>query len=222
VRQFTVELEVLNQKLMGMGGLVETAIHRSVQALIDQDRELAEQVIREEPIINQRQMEIDDFVTSLFALRQPVARDLRFLTSALKINTDLERMGDLAMHIARRAISLARHPLTQSLVDIPRMASLVQSMVLQCLTAFVEGDDQMARSVLLQDEEVDRLRDAVYERLLAVMQSDPALVPPAIDLIFVARHLERIGDHATNIAEDVVFLVKGVDVRHHAERVGND
>jgi phosphate transport system protein len=220
VRQFTVELEELNHKLMDMGGLVETAIHRAVQALADENRELAEQVIREEPEINQRQIQIDSFITSLFALRQPVARDLRFLTAALKINTDLERMGDLALHIAKRAINVMSHPLGRGLVDIPHMASIVQSMVLKCLTAFIEGDEQLARSVLQEDAEVDRLRDAVYERLLAVMQNDPTLVPPAIDLIFVARHLERIGDHATNIAEDVVFLVKGVDVRHNVERMG--
>jgi len=220
VRHFTVELEELNQKLLEMGGFVETAIHRSVQALVDQDKELAEQVIRDEPRINRREMEIDDLVTRLLALRQPVARDLRFLTAALKINTDLERMGDLAMHIAQRALSLMRHPLGQSLVDIPHMASLVQSMLLKCLTAFVEGNEELARSVLLLDDEVDALRDSAYERLLTVMQSDPALVPPAIDLIFVARNLERIGDHATNLAEDVVFLVKGVDVRHNSERTG--
>lgn len=220
MRHFTVELEELNQKLLEMGGFVETAIHRSVQALVDQDKELAEQVIRDEPRINRREMEIDDLVTRLLALRQPVARDLRFLTAALKINTDLERMGDLAMHIAQRALSLMRHPLGQSLVDIPHMASLVQSMLLKCLTAFVEGNEELARSVLLLDDEVDALRDSAYERLLTVMQSDPALVPPAIDLIFVARNLERIGDHATNLAEDVVFLVKGVDVRHNSERTG--
>jgi phosphate transport system protein len=221
VRQFTVELEELNQKLLEMGGLVETAIHRSVQALAEQNREIAEQVIRDEPRINTRQIEIDDLVTRLLARRQPVARDLRFLTSVLKINTDLERMGDLARHIAQRALSVMHHPLGQSLLYIPQMASLVQSMVLKCLTAFVEGDEQLARSILPLDDEVDALRDAVYERLLAVMQNDPTLVPPAVDLIFVARHLERIGDHATNIAEDVIFLVKGVDVRHHAERVEN-
>jgi phosphate transport system protein len=220
VRQFTVELEELNQKLLNMGSSVETAIHRSVQALVEQNRELAEQVIRDEPQINKRQMEIDGFVTRLFALRQPVARDLRFLTSVLKINTDLERMGDLARHIAQRALTLMHHPLGQRLMDIPQMATLVQSMVLKALTAFVQGDDQLARSVLPLDDEVDALRDAVYERLLTVMQSDPTQVPAAVDLIFVARHLERIGDHATNIAEDVVFLVKGVDVRHHVERVG--
>ena len=220
MRQFTVELEELNQKLLNMGSSVETAIHRSVQALVEQNRELAEQVIRDEPQINKRQMEIDGFVTRLFALRQPVARDLRFLTSVLKINTDLERMGDLARHIAQRALTLMHHPLGQRLMDIPQMATLVQSMVLKALTAFVQGDDQLARSVLPLDDEVDALRDAVYERLLTVMQSDPTQVPAAVDLIFVARHLERIGDHATNIAEDVVFLVKGVDVRHHVERVG--
>ena len=221
MRHFTVELEELNQKLLEMGGFVETAIHRSVQALVEQDKEIAEQVIRDEPRINKREMEIDGLVTRLLALRQPVARDLRFLTSALKINTDLERMGDLAMHIAERALSLMRHPLGQSLADIPAMASLVQSMLLKCLTAFVNGDEDLARSVLLLDDEVDGLRDAVYERLLTVMQSNPTLVPPAVDLIFVARNLERIGDHATNLAEDVVFLVKGVDVRHHAERMEN-
>jgi phosphate transport system protein len=221
VRQFTVELEELNQKLLDMGGLVETAIHRCIQALADQSPEIAEQVIRDEPRINRRQMEIDDLVTRLLARRQPVARDLRFLTSVLKINTDLERMGDLARHIAQRAVTLMGHPLGQALVDIPRLGSLVESLVLTCLTAFVEGDDQLARSILPLDDEVDALRDAIYERLLTVMQNDPALVPPAVDLIFVARHLERIGDHATNIAEDVVFLVKGVDVRHRAERLEN-
>ena len=219
MRHFSVELDELNHKLMEMGGFVETAIHRSVQALMDQNRELAEQVIREEARINTREMEIDDLVTRLLALRQPVARDLRFLTSALKINTDLERMGDLAMHIAQRAISLIRYPLAQQLVSIPQMASLVETMLLKCLTAFVESDEQLARHVLLLDDEVDAARDAAYERLLVVMQNDPSQVPPAIDLIFVARNLERIGDHVTNMAEDVVFLVKGVDIRHNLERV---
>ena len=221
MRHFTVELEELNQKLLEMGGFVETAIRRSVQALVEQNQEIAEQVIHDEPRINTREMEIDGLVTRLLALRQPVARDLRFLTSALKINTDLERMGDLAVNIAERSLSLMDHPLGQSMTHIPAMAELVQSMLLKTLTAFVDGDEQLARSVLPLDDEVDALRDAVYGRLLGIMQDDPTRVPPAIDLIFVARNLERIGDHVTNIAEDVVFLVKGVDVRHHAERVGN-
>ena len=218
MRHFTVELEELNQKLLEMGGLVESAISRSVRSLVDQDRELAEHVIRDEPRINRMEMEIDGMVTRLLALRQPVARDLRFLTSALKINTDLERIGDLAQHVAERSLSLMHHPLVKPMIDIPKMASLVQSMLLKCLDAFVNGDDVLARSVLLADDEVDALRDAVYTELQETMQRDPGVVPAAIDLIFVARNLERIGDHATNIAEDVVFLVKGIDVRHHAEQ----
>lgn len=217
MRHFTIELEELNNKLLEMAGLVESAINRSVRSLVDQDRVLAEQVIRDEPKINSMEMEIDGMVTRLLALRQPVAKDLRFLTSALKINTDLERMGDLAQHIAERSLSLMHHPLVKPMVDIPNMATLVQSMLLKCLDAFVQGDEALARSVLLADDEVDRLRDAVYAELLATMQRDPTVVSAAVDLIFVARNLERIGDHATNIAEDVVFLIKGVDVRHHAE-----
>jgi phosphate transport system protein len=219
MRHFTVELEELSNKLLEMAGLVESAISRSVRSLVDQDRELAEQVIRDEPKINKMEMEIDGMATRLLALRQPVARDLRFLTAALKINTDLERIGDLAQHIAERSLSLMHHPLVKPMVDIPNMAALVQSMLLRCLDAFVNGDEALARSVLLADDEVDNLRDAVYSELLATMQRDPGIVPAAVDLIFVARNLERIGDHATNIAEDVVFLIKGVDVRHHAEQV---
>ena len=217
MRHFTVELEELNHKLLEMGGLVESAIHRSVRSLVDQNKELAEQVIRDEPQINRMEMEIDGLATRLLALNQPVARDLRFLTSALKINTDLERIGDLAQHIAERSLSLMHHPLVKPMIDIPKMASLVQSMLLRCLDAFVNSDTEMARNVLLSDDEVDKLRDAVYAELLTTMQRDPGVVPAAVDLIFVARNLERIGDHATNIAEDVVFLVKGIDVRHRAQ-----
>ena len=217
MRHFSVELEELNQKLLEMAGLAEAAIHHSARSLVEQNRDLAQQVIRDEPQINRMEMQIDGIVTRLLALRQPVARDLRFLTAALKINTDLERIGDLANHIAERALSLMHHPLVKPMTDIPKMASLVQSMLLKCLDAFVRGDADLARSVLLSDDEVDALRDAVYAELLTTMQRDPGIVPAAVDLIFVARNLERIGDHATNIAEDVVFLVKGIDVRHHAE-----
>src|ERR1700686_5572582 len=161
MRHFTIELEELNQKLLQMGGMVESAISRSVRSLIEQDRELAQQVIRDEPQINRMEMEIDGLVTRLLALRQPVARDLRFLTAALKINTDLERIGDLANHIAERSLSLMHHPLVKPMTDIPKMASLVQSMLLKCLEAFVNGDADLARSVLLSDAEVDQLRDGV-------------------------------------------------------------
>lgn len=221
MRHFTIELEELNQKLLQMGGMVESAIHRSVRALLEQDRDLAEEVIRDEPKINRMEMEIDGIVTRLLALRQPVARDLRLLTAALKINNDLERIGDLANHIAERSLSLMHHPLVKPMTDIPKMASLVQSMLLKCLDAFVNGDVDLAHTVLLSDAEVDQLRDGVYKELLEIMQRDPSVLTAAVDLIFVARNLERIGDHATNIAEDVVFLVKGIDVRHHAEETEN-
>ncbi|MBV8729011.1 MAG: phosphate signaling complex protein PhoU [Acidobacteriia bacterium] len=204
-----------------MGGLVESAIHRAVRSLIEQNRELAEDVIRDEPRVNRMEMEIDGLATRLLALRQPVARDLRLLTSALKINTDLERIGDLAMHIAERSLSLMNHPLVKPMTDIPKMASLVQSMLLKCLDAFVNSDADLAHNVLLSDDEVDELRDAVHAELLDIMQRDPTVLTAAIDLLFIARNLERIGDHATNIAEDVVFLVKGIDVRHHAQQVEN-
>ncbi len=217
MRHFSLELEELNQKLLEMAGMVESAIHRAVRSLAEHDRELAQQVIRDEPLINRMEMEIDGLVTRLLALRQPVARDLRFLTAALKINTDLERIGDLANHIAERSLSLMHHPLVRPMTDIPRMAALVQSMLLKCLEAFVKGDAELARSVLSADDEVDALRDGVYNELVETMQRDPGLVPAAIDIIFVARNLERIGDHTTNIAEDVVFLIQGVDVRHRAQ-----
>src|SRR5262250_1423989 len=173
MRLFTVELDELSNKLLEMAGLVETAISRSVRSLVDQDRELAEQVIRDEPKINRMEMEIDGMVTRLLALRQPVARDLRFLTAALKINTDLERIGDLAMHIAERSLSLMHHPLVKPMTDIPKMASLVQSMLLKCLDAFVNSDADLAHSVLLSDDEVDMLRDTVHAELLDIMQRDP-------------------------------------------------
>jgi len=204
-----------------MGGQVESAIHRSVRALVERDAELARQVLRDEARINQMEIEIDNVTTRLFALRQPMARDLRFLTSAMKINTDLERMGDLAVNIAQRALSLVAQPPVKPLIDIPRMAQLVESMLLRALDAFVKGDAEVARAVLTSDDEVDALRDSVYQELVVYMQKDPATVPAAVDLIFVARNLERIADHATNIAEDVVFAVQGVDVRHHATEVKN-
>lgn len=202
-----------------MGGHVESAIHRSVRALVERDPELARQVLRDEARINQMEIEIDNLTTRLFALRQPMAKDLRFLTATMKINTDLERMGDLAVNIAQRTLSLIAHPAVKPLIDIPKMAQLVESMLLRVLDAFVKADADVARGVLVADDEVDALRDSVYQELVAYMQRDPTTIPAAVDLIFVARNLERIADHATNIAEDVVFLVQGVDVRHHAQEM---
>jgi phosphate transport system protein len=215
VRHFAVELEELNQALLGMGALVESSIHCSVQALVNRDERMARRVIEDEIRINQMELDIDARVTRLLALNQPVAGDLRLLIIALKINTDLERMGDLAVNIAERAISLAKVPLVKPLIDTPRMASLVEDMLHSSLDAFVKRDAALAEKVLPADDEVDSIRDNIYSELLEVMQNNPSVVPSAIHLMFVARNLERIADHTTNIAEDVIFLVRGIDIRHH-------
>jgi phosphate transport system protein len=217
VRHFAVELEELNKKLLEMAGLVESAIHRSIRALVDENQELAEQVLRDERLIDLMEMEIDGMATRLLALNQPVAKDLRLLTSALKISADLERIGDLAQHIAKRSISLMRNPVVKPTANIPKIASLVESMLSRSLEAFINGDVKLAYGVLLSDDEVDKLRDEVYVQLLAMMQRDPSVVPAAMELIFATRNLERIGDHATNIAEDVIFLVEAIDVRHRPQ-----
>jgi phosphate transport system protein len=218
VRHFEEKLDELQRRLLEMAGLVESAIHRSVESLAGRDEAQARQVLQNEARINQMQIDIDGLATSLMALHQPMAKDLRFLMAAIKINGDLERMGDLAINIVERSIDLIRRPPVKALVDIPYMAELAESMVHASLNAFVKNDSGLARSVLTSDDAVDDLKDAVYQELMQVMQSDPSTVPASIDLMFVAHNLERIADHATNIAEDVLFLVDGIDVRHHAEQ----
>lgn len=217
MRHFITELEDLQKHLLEMGGLVEDAVHTSVRSLTERDEELAQQVLNNEARINQMEMDNDDLTVRLLALHQPMATDLRFLTVAIKINNDLERMGDLAVNIVERSLSLMKQPLVKPLIDIPRMARLVEVMVRQSLDSFVKRDPELARNVLLADDAVDQLRDSMYAELVDFMQRDGSTVSRALDLIFVARNLERIADHATNIAEDVLFLVKGVDVRHHAD-----
>jgi phosphate transport system protein len=217
LRHFLEELEELQKRLLEMAGLVESAIHDSVLSLTEEDEERAQQVLLNEARINQLEIEIDDLATGLLALQQPMAKDLRFLTAAIKINNDLERMGDLAVNIVERSLSLLRQPPVKPLIDIPRMAQLAESMVRQSLDSFVKRDADLARRVLLSDDAVDDLRDAIYQELVSYMERDPSTISRALDLVFVARNLERIADHATNIAEDVLFLVRGIDVRHHAE-----
>jgi phosphate transport system protein len=217
LRHFIEELDELQKSLLEMAGLVESAIHKSVLSLVERDEAQAQDVLRNEARINQMEIEIDDFTVGLLALYQPMAKDLRFLTAAIKINSDLERMGDLAVNTVERALSLMCEPPVKPLIDIPQMAKLVESMVRRSLDAFVQRDAELARAVLLSDDAVDDVRDAIYQELIGFMKRDPATISRALDLIFVARNLERIADHATNIAEDVLFLVKGVDVRHHAE-----
>ena len=200
-----------------MSGLVEDSVYRSVLSLAEKDPQQAQRVLDNEGRINRMEIEIDSLATQLLALQQPMAADMRFITAALKINSDLERMGDLAVNIVERSLYLMNEPLIKPLVDIPQMAAMVQSMIRKSLDAFVRKDPELARSVLPSDDEVDAVRDAVYEELISYMEKDPKYVRQGVNLIFVARNLERLADHATNIAEDVLFLVQGVDVRHHAE-----
>jgi len=217
VRHFVEELEQLKTKLLEMGSLVEAAIQRSISSVVHKDRSAAEEVFRNEARINAIEIYIDDFAVNLLALQQPMAADLRLIVAALKINTDLERMGDLAVNIAQRAQSLSEEPVIKPMIDIPHIAGLVQSMVRKALDAFVQRDADLARSVLASDDAVDSMRTACYHELTSFMEKDPQNIRPALDLLSVTRNLERIADHSTNIAEDVLFLVKGVDVRHHAE-----
>lgn len=220
MRHFAQEIEELRGRLLEMSGLVESAVYSSVQALVQRDSARAEQVLENEARINEMEIAIDEFATRLLALQQPMAVDLRFITSAIKINNDLERMGDLAVNIVERAISLIRMPEIKPQIDIPRMAKLAETMVGKALDAFVKKDGALAREVLVSDDAVDSLRNEIYDILVAFMRSDPESIPQALNLLFVARNLERIADHATNIAEDVLFLVEGVEVRHHSETRG--
>ncbi len=209
------ELGDLQNKILEMGGLVETSVHNTIRALVERNESLMHGIWETETRINQLDIEIDGAATRLLALHQPVAKDLRFLTAAIKINSDLERMGDLAVNLAQRSISLLSRPPFRHLVDIPHMSKTVESMVRKSLDAFVQRDAALAQSVLLTDDEVDELKDSIYQELLDLMGQGEAEAAPAFDLIFIAHNLERVADHATNIAEDVLFLIKGVDVRHH-------
>jgi phosphate transport system protein len=217
VRHFEQDLEQLKAKLLEMSALVERAVYLSVQGVVEKNEELAYQVIKNEGRINQLEIEVDDMAISLLALQHPLAQDLRLVTAAIKINNDLERMGDLSVSIAQSALALMREPVIRPLIDIPHIAGLAQSMVRKALDAFVTRDPELARSVLASDDAVDNMRTASYHELISFMEKNPEHIPQALNLLTVVRNLERIADHSTNIAEDVLFLVKGIDVRHHNE-----
>jgi phosphate transport system protein len=217
-RHFEVELQALRDRLLAMGSLAETMIHQAIKALVDRDQGLVQAVLVDEEEIDLLCIEIDDRCFTQIALRQPMASDLRFLVAGIKINSDLERIGDQAVSIALRARSLISQPQLKPLIDIPRMAELVQWMVRKSLDAFVRQDPELARSVIDRDDDVDALRDQVVRELLTYMMGDPTTVPRALDLILVSRNLERIADHATNIAEDVIYIVRGEDVRERGDK----
>ena len=203
--------------LLEMSALVESAIFRSITAVVQQDRKLAEEVLQTERRVNQMEIEIDDLAIGLLALQQTVASDLRLITAAIKINTQLERMGDLGATIARQAKDLMDEPAVQPLIDIPRIGGLVRSMVRGALGAFVANDADLAASVLASDDAVDQLRTTLLDELTSFMQREPDKIPQALRLLTVVRSLERIADHSTNIAENILFYVRGIDVRRRVE-----
>jgi phosphate transport system protein len=216
IPHFQEELDSLKARLLEMGGLAEDRVRTAIDALVQRDPELVIQVLEGDAPINQLHIEIDSRCVKLIALHQPMAVDLRAILSAVKINTDLERVGDLAINIAEAGSRYLGHAPVKELVDIPKMAELAQSMLRDALDSFVRRDMALAQRVLDQDDELDTLKTMVFRELLTYMVNDPMTIEPAIDLILISRHLERIGDHATNIAEDVIFMVSAKDVRHHA------
>jgi phosphate transport system protein len=220
IRHFADELTALKQRVLAMGGLAEERVHAAMQALLDRDRTGIAGVIAGDGAVNAMQVEIDDRCFKLLALQQPVAIDLRAIVAAVKINGDLERVGDLAVNIAEAVDRYLLHPPVKPLVDLPRMARIAERMLRDSLDAFVSQDMALARAVLAQDDELDALKDQVFRELLTYMLGDPHTIEPALDLVLISRHLERVGDHATNIAEDVIFIVEGRDVRHHAGEIG--
>ena len=220
VRHFQEELEQLKARLLEMGGLAEDRVRAAVEGLVRRDSEVLSGVLEGDRPINQLHIEIDNRCFKLLALHQPMAVDLRAIVSAVKINTDLERVGDLAVNIAEAARRCIRNPPVKELIDIPRMATIAQEMLRDALDAYVRRDTVLAEAVLNADDELDALKTQLFRELLTYMLQDPTTIPPALDLVLVSRHLERIGDHATNIAEDVIFMVLAKDVRHHSGEPG--
>jgi len=216
-KQFEQDLDGLKQQLLKMAAKAETMIHLSMQALVQRDISLDAELAELEEDVNKLQLDVDDRCFKLLALRQPMAHDLRFIIAAGKISSDLERIGDLTINIHENTKVLLQFPELKPLIDIPKMADLSRQMVRDSLDAFVEEDAVKARKTVMRDDEVDSLKNQVFREVLTYMISDPQTIQVGMQLILVSRHLERIADHATNIAEDVVYLVEAKDIRHHAE-----
>jgi len=216
-KHFEEELKELKDKLLYMGGLVESMIQYSIKTLVERKEEYAKEVVKQENEVNKLQVEIDEMCLKLIALQQPTAGDLRFITSAMKINSDLERIGDQAINIMENSLDLLKQPPLKPLIDLPKMADIVKSMVKESLDSFVKKDVELAQKVVGTDDQVDDYKDQIFRELLTYMVQDPKNITRAMDLILVSRNLERMGDHATNIAEDVIFMTLGKDIRHHLQ-----
>jgi phosphate transport system protein len=217
-RHFTEELQRLKERLLEMGELATNRLDRAMSGLISRDALILGDVIQGDESINTLQIEIDDRCFKLLALRQPMATDLRLIMSATRITSDLERVGDLAVNVAEAAARYIQYPPVKPLIDLPRMSLLAQQMLRDALSSFVSGEVALASDVLKRDDTLDDLKRQLFQELLTYMLNNPDLVAPALDLVLISRHLERVGDHATNIAEDIIFLVEGRDVRHQTSR----
>lgn len=213
--RFHQSLDDLKEKLLVMAGMAEQAIQRAIEAYRVRDTSICDLVMRGEIAINRLEREIDQMALDLLAMEQPMAVDLRFILAVIKINADLERVGDQAVNIAERVAELKAFAAAELPVDIPRMASVASAMVRKALQAFIEGDAEMAQSVLQMDDQVDTINTAAYYSLSTLIKEKPELTAQALNALVIARNLERVADHATNIAEDVIFWVRGADVRHH-------
>ena len=213
--KFQQNLDELKERLLVMAGLVEQAIQRATEAYSSHDLGLCDLVLRSEPAINRMEREIDQAALDLLAMEQPMAVDLRFILAVIRINADLERVGDSAVSIALRVQQMGMFANAEIPVDIPELALLAAAMVRKALQAFIEADAELAKSVLMLDDQVDEMNDAAFYALSTLIKEKPELTPQSLNALIIARNLERVGDHATNIAEDVIFWVQGADVRHH-------
>ena len=213
--RFQQGLDELREKLLKMGGMAEQAVDRACQAYRERDLSLCHRVLENESLINAAEREIDGIALDLLAMQQPMAIDLRFILAVTKINADLERVGDQAVNIAERVMDMVDLPKADLPVDIPRMAAAVSAMVRRALESFIEGKAELAQAVLEMDNVVDRMKDEAFIVLVKTMNERPDVTRQALDALLVARNLERVADHATNIAEDVIFWVRGADVRHN-------
>jgi len=214
VRQFDRDLDNLKQKLLRMAATAELMIKQTISELVERDRNLARDVRAEEQEVNRLQLEIDEAAMALLATQQPVAADLRFILVAIRINGEIERIGDLAINITQNVDTLLEQPPLKPLIDIPMMADVAQQMVRESLHAFVRRDVLQAQNVIANDDKVDAFKNQIIRELLTYMMGDPRSIERALALILIARHIERIADHATNIAQDVIYMVQGRDVRH--------
>jgi phosphate transport system protein len=213
-RRYDQDLEHLRERILAMGGNLVGMIKETLRALVERDSAAAKRMIEYDHEINRQEVTIDELSLNIIALRQPAARDLRFITLALKVSTDLERIGDLCVNIAERTLELNEEPQLKPYIDLPKMAEAAEGMIVDALEAFLRGDADLAEEVTKRDDIVDQLNVQVFRELLTFMMEDPKTISRATRLMFIGKYLERMGDHATNIAEMVIFMVKGKDIRH--------